>query len=41
MVPYGDDRGGWWTREEVGPFMRPIRKGDPDVRTYLEGYGLR
>jgi len=41
MVPYGDDPGVWWRRYRVGPFMRPVRKDDPDIRAYLEGYGLR
>jgi hypothetical protein len=41
MVPYGEEPGVWWRRERVEPFMRPIRKGDPAVREYLEGYGLR
>lgn len=41
MVPYGDASGAWWSRERVGPFMRPIRRGDPEVEAFLEGYGLR
>ena len=39
MVPIGGR--GWWRREKVGPFLRPVRRGDPEVESLLEAHGLR
>jgi hypothetical protein len=31
---------GWWTRERVGLWLRPVGQGDPDVAHYLRARGL-
>lgn len=31
---------GWWTRERVRLWMRPVGRGDPDVGRYLRAQGL-
>lgn len=41
MVPYGEEPGVWWRREVVGEFMRPVRRGDPELEGYLRDVGLR
>lgn len=30
---------GWWTRERVGDYLRPLSRDDPDLRAFLARYG--
>lgn len=33
------DEGGWWRREYVRPYLRPVSLGDPGLIRFLEGNG--
>ncbi len=30
----------WWERRDVGPYLRPIRLDDPQIKHYLQAYNL-
>ncbi len=36
----GDGRSAWWERSHVGPYFRPLSRGDPALRAYLGQHGL-
>ncbi|MCB9765046.1 MAG: lipase maturation factor family protein [Alphaproteobacteria bacterium] len=29
----------WWTRDDLGTYLRPLSLDDPALRTFMEGYG--
>ena len=31
---------GWWKRERVGSYLPPVSRNNPELRRYLEAYGL-
>jgi hypothetical protein len=31
---------GWWKRERIGRYLPPVRADNPELRSYLEAYGL-
>jgi hypothetical protein len=37
----GDGKDGFWEREFVGEYMRPVSADDPGVARYLEAYGIK
>lgn len=37
----GDGQQGWWARELVGEYMRPVSADDPGVTRYLEAYKIK
>jgi hypothetical protein len=30
---------GWWVRERVGEYLRPVRREDPELAAYVRGFG--
>jgi len=37
---FGDPPGTWWIRRRLGPYVRPVSRDDPQLRRYLQAYGL-
>jgi hypothetical protein len=37
FAPRGSDD--WWTRNKVGPYLRPLRRDDPVLQQIMDAYG--
>ena len=39
FAPLSDGRGAWWTRTDIGDWLRPVTKDDPALLELLRAYG--